>query len=82
MQVDTFDDARQILAQAWPDYDIAAYGYETDENWILLLLPERAGGRVPLVDKQTGTIRWVSAFSDEYSQERPVGDQAARFATI
>ena len=68
----TFAEARQRAATRWPDYEIARRGYETDTSWILLLLPETAGGRIPLVSKRTGTIRWINEDSDEYAQQHPV----------
>lgn len=68
----TFADARQRVASRWPDYEIAQRGYETDAYWILLLLPETAGGRIPIVAKRGGAVRWINENSDEYSQERPI----------
>ena len=68
----TFVDARQRVANRWPDYEIAQRGYETDAHWILLLLPETVGGRIPIVAKRGGAIRWINEDADEYSQERPV----------
>lgn len=69
----TFDEARAAVKAAWPDYRTAAYGYETPADWLLLLLPETAGGRVPAVAKDTGTVRWINENSDDYSQQSPVG---------
>jgi hypothetical protein len=74
----TFDDARDIVAAEWRDYVIAPYGYETDTYWILLLLPETAGGRIPLVSKSTGKITWINEDDDRYTQQRPVGQPPAR----
>lgn len=69
----SFDQARASVAKAWPEYRIAPYGFETNTDWLLILLPETAGGRIPAVSKTTGTIRWINENSDGYSQQRPVG---------
>lgn len=69
----TFEQARQAVASAWPDYVTAPYGYETDRSWLLVLLPERAGGRIPAVDKKTGVVKFIHAYSSEYTEERPHG---------
>lgn len=69
----TFEQARRSVAFRWPDYDVAPYGYEGDSDWLLILLPETAGGRIPAVSKSTGTVRWINENADEYTQERPVG---------
>lgn len=69
----TFEQARRSVETTWPDYDIAPYGYETDSHWLLIPLPERAGGRVPAVSKSTGVTTWIDALSDGYRQDRPVG---------
>lgn len=70
----TFDDARRTVAQRWPDYTVAPYGYEVDAGWIVLLLPATAGGRLPLVAKSDGSVRWINSFAPEYDQNQPVGD--------
>lgn len=69
----TFDEARAAVKSEWPDYDLAPYGYETDAEWLVLLLPETAGGRIAAVSKGSGTIRWINENAPDYSQERPVG---------
>lgn len=69
----SFDDARSAVASAWPDYRVAPYGYETDTAWLMILLPETSGGRIPVVSKRTGAIAWINENADEYTQERPVG---------
>lgn len=69
----TFEQARQKVSEAWPDYRIAPYGYESETEFFLLLLPERAGGRIPAVLKSSGRIRWINENADEYTQESPVG---------
>lgn len=69
----SFEQARQLVARAWPDYRIAPYGFETAADWLLILLPETAGGRIPAVSKTSGTIRWINENSDAYDQQRPVG---------
>jgi hypothetical protein len=73
-----FAEARRIVGARWPDYSVAPYGYETETNWLLVLLPETAGGRIPAVSKVTGAIRWINENSDEYTQERPVGSHPVR----
>lgn len=70
----TFAEARQAVQSAWPDYDIAPYGYEGDGGWFVLLLPETLGARIAAVSKTTGAIRWINEIADEYTEERPVGD--------
>lgn len=73
----TFDGARQAVQSAWPDYDIAPYGYESDNDWFVLLLPETLGGRIAAVSKLTGAIRWTNENAAEYTEERLVGDREA-----
>ena len=68
----TFDDAKQRVKTAWPNYVIAPEGYDVGSGWIVLLLPETAGGRIPLVSKDSGEIKWISSYSPEYRQDRPV----------
>lgn len=70
----TFDEARQAVRSAWPDYDVAPYGYESDDGWFVLLLPETVGARIAAVSKTTGTVRWISENAAEYTEERPAGD--------
>lgn len=67
----TFDQARREVERR--DYDVAPYGYETDDEWLLVLLPERVGARVPAVSKRTGQLRWIHTHSPEYTEQRPVG---------
>jgi len=74
----TFAEARRVVGARWPDYSVAPYGYETDTDWLLLLLPETAGGRIAAVSKATGVIRWINETSGEYTQERPVGSHRVR----
>jgi len=69
----TFEDARQVVAADWPDYDLAPWGFEGDEDWFVLLLPETVGGRIAAVDKQSGELNWINENADEYTQERPAG---------
>ncbi len=69
----TFEQAREAVQASWPDYNVAPYGYETDVDWLVLLLPETIGGRIAAVSKATGTIRWINENADEYTQDRPVG---------
>lgn len=69
----TFDEARRAVRDQWPDYRLATYGYEGDDHWLLILLPETAGGRVPAVSKETGDIIWINENAAIYTQERPVG---------
>lgn len=69
----SFDQARASVAAHWPDYKIAPYGFETTVDWLLILLPETAGGRIPAVSKASGAIRWINENSDAYDQQRPVG---------
>jgi hypothetical protein len=69
----TFADARRTVLEQFPDYRIARWGYETDDLWLLIPLPETAGGRIAMVDKETGVIDWINENSDDYSQERPAG---------
>ena len=70
----TFAEARERIASDWPDYETATYGYESDESWLLVLLPVAAGGRIPAVSKTTGDIQWINENDDEYTQEHPVAD--------
>ncbi len=70
----TFDQARQLVQKRWPEYQVAARGYDGGDDWILLLLPETIGGRIPLVSKATGALSWINENSDRYDQSRPVGD--------
>jgi len=74
----TFAEARRVVEARWPDYSVAPYGYETETDWLLLLLPETAGGRIAAVSKATGVIRWINETSGEYTQERPVGSHRVR----
>lgn len=69
----TFDQARRKVEALPPGYDTATYGFETDREWFVVTIPERTGGRVPAVDKASGRLRWIEAYSDDYSQERMVG---------
>lgn len=69
----SFDDARRIVADAWPDYTIADYGYSGDDHWLLVLLPETIGGRIPAVNKASGDVTWINENAAIYSRERPVG---------
>jgi hypothetical protein len=69
----TFEQARQAVEAAWPDYDIADYGYEGDADWFVLLRPDTVGGRFAAVSKTTGGIRWINENADEFAQDRPVG---------
>lgn len=68
----TFEQALAAVERDWPDYELARHGFETDRHWLLVILPERMGGRIPAVVKATGVIEWVSAYSDEYREDRPV----------
>lgn len=68
----TFEQARQAVQAQWPDYDVATYGFEGDSDWFLVLLPPRAGGRVPAVSKATGALRWIHSYSPEYTEQQPV----------
>lgn len=70
----TFEQARKIVLDEWPDYDLADYGFEGDEHWFLILLPLTIGGRIPAVAKTTGAITWINENADIYTQERPVGE--------
>lgn len=70
----TFDEARGLVEEGWPDYKIADYGYETDVHWLLTLLPVTTGGRIPAVAKATGEVTWINENSDLYSQDRPIGE--------
>lgn len=72
----SFEEARQVVEGRWPDYEVAPFGYEGDSDWLLILLPETAGGRVPAVSKTTGAVKWIGAYSDEYTQERPAGKRS------
>lgn len=69
----TFQQAREIVKERWPGYVVAGFGFETDDEWFLTLLPERTGGRVPAVNKESGALRWIEAYGDEYNKNRPVG---------
>lgn len=73
----TFAQARHAVQTAWPDYDVASYGYEGDADWFVLLLPQTAGGRIAAVAKTTGVIRWINENAEEYNQDFPVGDWPA-----
>jgi hypothetical protein len=70
----TFEQARQSVEQAWPDYVVAPYGYEGDDDWFVLLLPTALGARIAAVSKATGTLRWINENADEYFEDQPVGD--------
>lgn len=70
----TFDEARQAVAEEWPDYGIAEHGFEGDDHWFLILVPETMGGRIPAVDKVTSEITWINENAEIYTQQRPVGD--------
>lgn len=73
----TFEDARQIVEEDVPGGAVtASYGFESDDSWFPIVLPERLGGRVPAVSKETGALAWVSSLSDEYSDSRPYSDGA------
>lgn len=72
----TFDQAKATVAEQWPNYELAPYGYEDDEYWFLILLPFTAGGRIPAVSKATGEITWINENADIYTQERLVGEVA------
>lgn len=72
----TFDEARDIVEQAWPDYEVAEDGYDNDGHWLLILEPLTAGGRIPAVDKATGEITWINENSPLYTEEHPVSRQA------
>lgn len=72
----SFDEARQLVQGEWPDYKLADYGYEDDERWFLVLLPETMGGRIPVVAKATGDVTWINENAAFYSRERPVGQRA------
>lgn len=69
----SFDEARQVVRDEWPDYTIADHGYEDDDYWFLILLPETIGGRIPAVAKATGDVTWINENAAIYSRERPVG---------
>lgn len=69
----TFDQARESVRSAWPDYDLATYGFETDEFWLLTLLPITADARVPAVRKGDGELVWMTAYDPRYDESRPVG---------
>jgi hypothetical protein len=72
--MNSFEHAREVVQAAWPDYDIAPYGYEGDLDWFVLLLPMTAGGRVAAVSKFSGAIRWINENAPEYNQDLRVGD--------
>lgn len=78
----TFEAARQIVEQAWPDYKVAADGYDNDGHWLLLLEPLTAGGRIPAVSKATGEITWINENSPLYTEELPVGGQAQNASAL
>lgn len=69
----TFEQARRVVSLGWPDYEVATFGYETEADWILTLLPETMGGRSPFVSKKTGNVRWINSYGAEYDQSQPVG---------
>ncbi len=70
----TFEQARQTVGDKWPDYRIAEYGFEGDDDWFLILLPQTIGGRIPAVSKSSGTITWINENALSYTQEFPVGE--------
>jgi hypothetical protein len=72
----TFDEARRRVQADWPDYDPAPFGFESDADWFVLLLPETIGGRIAAVSKESGDIRWINENADEYVEDRTVGDWA------
>lgn len=69
----SFEDARRVVKRAWPAYDLATYGYETDQSWLVLPLPATVGSRIAAVDKRSGDIRWITENDPEYTQQHPVG---------
>lgn len=70
----TFEQAREKVKGRFPDYSVADYGYEGDDHWFLILLPERMGGRIPAVAKADGAVTWINENAAIYTQERPVGE--------
>jgi len=68
-----FDEAVRSVQGDWPDYRVAEYGYESDDHWFLVLLPETTGGRIPAVAKDTGAVTWINENAEIYTQENPVG---------
>lgn len=73
----TFEQARERVKRVRPEYVTSPAGYETDRNWLVLLLPARIGGLIAAVSKNNGSIRWIGAYAPEYDQSRPVGDLQA-----
>lgn len=74
----SFDDARRSVLDESPEYEIAEYGFEGDDHWLLILLPETMGGRIAAVAKVTGEITWINENAAIYEQDRPVGSSALR----
>lgn len=76
----TFAEARRIVEGDAPGgATTAPYGYESDEHWFPLVLPERIGGRVPGVSKSDGALVWMSSLAPEYSESRPWSGEAKSF---
>jgi len=77
----TFEQARQMVIDEWPDYTVAPTGYQDDEVWFVLLLPETAGGRIAVVDKTSGGLSWTNENDRRFTTQRPVGE-AVRAAAV
>lgn len=71
----TFEQARAAV-EGLPDAGpTEPYGYESPSRWFPVLAPQRIGGRVPGVDKQTGAVTWMFAADDEYQDAALVGQR-------
>lgn len=71
----TFEQARRIVEADTPGGQTELYGYESPKRWFPVIAPETTGGRVPGVDKNTGAITWMDAFSEEYRESAVVGQR-------
>lgn len=71
----SFAEARQIVLDSWPDYDIAEFGYDGGDYWLLTILPVTVGGRIPAVNKITGNLLWINENDMFYTQEFPISPE-------
>lgn len=70
----TFEWAKEMVAATIPGGgQMEPYGYQSPRRWFPVIAPERAGGRVAGVDKNSGAITWMSANEPEYMGAELVG---------
>ena len=69
----TFNQAREIVRRSIPGGgEVSTRGWAGPVHWFPLILPQRDGGRVPRVRRDSGELSWVSSLDDEFASAEVV----------